>query len=245
MSKKNPKLNQPQREIRTVTMREVRVSMAEDGTHTVSGYAIVYNASSTDLGGFTETIVPGALTRTLLENPDVLCLRDHKPELLLGRTTSGTLSLSEDQIGLKFTCTLPKTSAATDLAESLSRGDIDACSFGFVTQNDTWTQDANGDVIRNLLDIDLFEVSIVSFPAYMQTSASLRSAPIEIRSLIESRDNVTDVCGCQCAECLDGDCDDCTDLDCDEEFCSCLNRSKRTRKRLELRLRLLEMIPSL
>jgi HK97 family phage prohead protease len=97
-------------------------------------------------------VAPGALTRTLTENPDVLCLRDHKQELLLGRTTSGTLTLNPDQTGLKFTCSLPATSSGNDLAESLRRGDIDSCSFGFSVANDLWSTDAQGNARRALLD---------------------------------------------------------------------------------------------
>jgi HK97 family phage prohead protease len=173
-------------EVRSAPIREVRVATADNGTHSVSGYAIVYNSQSVDLGGFTEIVAPGSLTRTLTDNPDVLCLRDHKQTLLLGRTTSGTLKLTEDQTGLYFTCSLPATSAGNDLAESLRRGDIDSCSFGFCVANDIWSQDTNGAIVRTLLDVDLFEISVVSFPAYASTSASLRSAPVEIRSAIEA-----------------------------------------------------------
>lgn len=174
-------------ETRTGLMREVRVAKSDDGSHTVSGYAIIYNSPSVDLGGFVEYVAPGALSRTLTENPDVLCLRDHKPELLLGRTTAGTLILEDDHIGLRFTCSLPNTSAANDLAESLQRGDIDACSFMFSCRNDTWSQDSQGNITRTLLDIDLDEVSIVSFPAYPDTSAALRTAPAQIRTELELR----------------------------------------------------------
>lgn len=176
-------------EIRSAPIREVRVATSDDGTHSVSGYAIVYNSQSVDLGGFAEIVAPGSLTRTLKDSPDVLCLRDHKQELLLGRTTAGTLTLVEDQMGLNFTCNLPATTTGNDLAESLRRGDIDSCSFGFCVANDTWNQDANGAIIRTLLDVDLFEISVVSFPAYESSSASLRSAPVEIRSAIEASRN--------------------------------------------------------
>lgn len=171
-----------EREFRSAPIREVRVATADDGTHAVSGFAIVYNSLSVDLGGFKEIVAPGALTRTLAESPDVLCLRDHEPTLLLGRTTAGTLTLADGQAGLHFTCTLPATTTGTDLAESLRRGDIDSCSFGFCTVNDTWVQDANGDIIRTLLDVDLFEVSIVSFPAYPATTAAMRSAIDALRA---------------------------------------------------------------
>ena len=181
----NPK--HTNKEIRSGHIKELRVAKTDDGKNTVTGYAIVYNSPSVDLGGFVEIVAPGALTRTLTENPDVLCLRDHDCSLLLGRTLANTLTLTDDNIGLRFECTLPNTTAADDLAESMARGDIDACSFMMSVVNDTWSQDAQGNIIRTLLDIDLSEVSIVSFPAYPDTSAALRSAPAEIRSQLQSR----------------------------------------------------------
>lgn len=233
-----------EREVRTAKIHEVRVATADDGTHTVQGYAITFNSPSVDLGGFTEIAAPGCLTRTLVENPDVLLLRDHKQELLLGRTTSGTLTLTVDATGLAFSCVLPNTSAGNDLAASLKRGDISACSFGFSTVNDTWSDDAQGNIIRSLLDIDLYEISIVSFPAYESTSASLRSAPVEIRSRLEAvRDDSLDkeVCKCQCAQCVAGSCGICSDADCDDEQCSCGSMRTRSCKHLDLKLRHLEL----
>jgi HK97 family phage prohead protease len=205
-----------QREIRSIPVTELRVATREDGSKVVSGYAILYNSQSVDLGGFREIVAPGALTRTLKENPDVLCLRDHDTKLLLGRTTAGTLTLDDQPTGLYFSCLLPNTSAANDLAESLSRGDISGCSFGFCAVNDTWSDDAQGNIIRTLLDVDLFEISIVSFPAYESTSVSLRSAPVEIRSRLEHRDEVP----------VEGTSADST---------------RRNQNHLELRLRLMEL----
>jgi HK97 family phage prohead protease len=241
---KMKKKQQPnQREIRTVAATELRVATREDGSKVVSGYAITYNSQSVDLGGFTEIVAPGALTRTLKDNPDVLCLRDHKSELLLGRTIAETLTLDDQPTGLHFICTLPNTSAGNDLAESLSRGDISGCSFGFSVANDTWTDDAQGNIIRTLLDIDLYEISITSFPAYPATSAALRTAPREIWTRLEQRDDAeTDAaCLCECLECVDGNCDDCSDADCTDEQCSCDMRSQRLKQHLELRLHLMEM----
>jgi HK97 family phage prohead protease len=230
-------------EVRSAPLKELRIATAEDGTHTVTGYALVCNSQSVDLGGFIEVVAPSALTRTLLVNPDVLCLRDHKQELLLGRTTSGTLSLSADANGLQFTCLLPATSSANDLAESLRRGDIDSCSFGFTVVKDVWTFDAQGNDIRTLLDLDLFEISIVSFPAYESTTAALRSAPLEVRTRVNAR-RIDKVCLCECPECVDGDCSDCSDSECNDELCSCDNteRSLSLRhKRSVLNLRLYEL----
>ena len=238
------------REVRSIPAREIRVATRDDGSKTVSGYAILYNSQSVDLGGFKEIVAPGSVARSLKENPDVLCLRDHKSELVLGRTTAGTLTLDDQPTGLYFTVTLPNTTAANDLAESLSRGDVSGCSFGFSVNNDTWMDDAEGNIIRTLLDLDLFEISITSFPAYPSTTAALRNAPKEIRSRLKHRDDDdTDdeqaskeaACLCACPQCVDGNCDECSDADCGDEQCSCGQRSKRYHQHLSLRLSLLEM----
>jgi hypothetical protein len=174
------------RELRYLPIHELRVATGDDGVRTVSGYAALFLSRSVDFGGWYEMISPAAFATTLQDNPDVLALRDHDASILLGRTKSGTLKLSEDTVGLKFECTLPDTTQARDLAESMSRGDIDSCSFGFSTDNDVWTEDGEGCTVRTLIAVTLYEISIVSFPAYPDTSASLRSCPVEVRSRIEA-----------------------------------------------------------
>src|ERR1700748_268095 len=98
------------KEVRTyAASRPLTVRTTPDGSKQVQGYAIVFNSPSVDLGGLTEICSPKMLDRTLKENPDVLAFRDHKQELLLGRTTAGTLELRTDATGLAFTITLPNT----------------------------------------------------------------------------------------------------------------------------------------
>jgi len=173
------------KELRYLPARELRASTNADGSKNLSGYAIVYSSESTDLGGFVEIVAPGAVTESLANNPDVLMLRDHNPELLMGRTTSGTLTLTEDSIGVRFVCKLPQTTAAADLAISIERGDISGCSFGFVTLEDQWAN--SGDkLVRNLLRIKLLEISVVSFPAYSATSVAVRSKVESLRSVSNS-----------------------------------------------------------
>src|SRR4051812_25923117 len=102
---------------------------------TIFGYAARFNNPTTirDVRGgeFRETIHPDAFTRSLVEQPDVRMLRDHNPSVLLGRTRAGTLRIGTDAEGLWYECSLPDTTDGRDLAESIRRGDIDACSFGF------------------------------------------------------------------------------------------------------------------
>jgi uncharacterized protein len=216
------------------------VQTSADGSRTISGYAIRYNEPSSDLGGFIEIVAPGAVTDSLKTSPDVLCLRDHKQDILLGRTKAKTLELTEDSSGVRFVCKLPATSQAADLAASIDRGDLDGVSFGFTTVKDKWTSDASGNVIRTLLQLQLFEVSPCSFPAYPSTSVSIRSCPAELRSLLRSRseDDDEDECDCDCAECLDGNCEDCSNPDCDDPNCEHGENSARSLELWKLETRI-------
>ena len=135
--------------------------------------------------------------------------------------------------GLQFTCKLPPTTQANDLAASIDRQDLDGVSFGFSTVEDRWTSDGAGNGLRTLLKIKLFEISPCSFPAYPSTS--VRSCPKELRCLIRtsSEDDDADECDCDCPECLAGDCEDCSNPDCDDEACDCENRAKRSQHWIE------------
>jgi HK97 family phage prohead protease len=143
----------------------------------LAGYAAVFNAPSEDLGGFVEFVRPGAFTRSLASNrADPLALVHHMPHLVLGRRSAGTLRLSEDSKGLAFEVDLPDTQAAHDLAVSVGRGDITGCSFAFraAPGGDRW--EMRGDqIVRELLDVDLLEITITPTPAYPDTSVARRS----------------------------------------------------------------------
>jgi HK97 family phage prohead protease len=147
----------------------------EDGKPRVfSGYAAVFQRRSLDLGGFFEVIRPGAFARALSERQDVRALIDHESSKILGRSTAGTLRLSEDERGLRVEVDAPDTSYARDLAESLRRKDITQMSFGFRMKRDEWRKEDGHDV-RELIDVDLADVSFVTYPAYPDTTAALRS----------------------------------------------------------------------
>jgi uncharacterized protein len=144
----------------------------------ISGYAAVFN-SKTSIGDFFEEVVaPGAFARTISENGDIRALFNHNWDHVLGRTKNGTLKVEEDNRGLKFEVELPNTSLARDLAESLRRGDINQCSFGFFATNDTWDY-AVEPAVRTLNEVELYEISVVSIPAYEDTEVSLRSKEID------------------------------------------------------------------
>jgi hypothetical protein len=153
--------------------REVRVVKDDRGRLHIRGYGAVFNAWSQDLGGFREAIEPGAFDKTIQES-DVRSLWNHDVNYILGRTASGTLTLFVDQRGLGYDVVPPDAQWAQDLIISIRRGDVDGSSFGFDTIQDRWEQGKDGDVRRHLLEVRLYDVGPVTFPAYPQTSAEAR-----------------------------------------------------------------------
>jgi HK97 family phage prohead protease len=109
-----------------------------------------------------------------VKQDDVRALWNHNSDYVLGRNVSGTLALDEDEHGLRVAITPPDTQWARDLLVSMKRGDVDQMSFGFMTREDAWGQGDDG-LTRELIDVDLFDVSVVTYPAYPQTSAEARS----------------------------------------------------------------------
>lgn len=198
-------------EHRYIPARELRVNRGEHGNR-VTGYAAVFNSPSEDLGGFREIIAPGAFTGSLVGQPDVRALINHDPNLVLGRTKAGTLDVSEDNIGLGFNVLLPATSYASDLAVSMERGDVDQCSFGFFCLDDVWQMDNSGNILRTVKAAEVFDVSVVTYPAYTATSASLRSLwregrPESIDAAIRSLEAPKT---CTCDPCKENNCVGCS-----------------------------------
>jgi HK97 family phage prohead protease len=159
-------------EIRTNSVDfEVR---AEGDGMTFTGYASVFNSPSEDLGGFIEYVAPGAFKRSLQSRNEVKLLWNHDSGEPLASLRGGTMQLVEDNRGLKVTAQLPNTTRGRDIAELLRTKVIDSMSFGFNVIRDSWASDGK---TRTLESVRLFEVSIVSFPAYEATVAQVRSAP--------------------------------------------------------------------
>lgn len=120
---------------------------------------------------------PGAFNRALRYS-DVRALFNHNPDHVLARESSGTLELEEDNQGLHMQIDLPDTSFARDLWKMIERGDIKDQSFAFRVRTDTWENldDPNKMTIRTIEEIDqLIDVSIVTYPAYPDTTVALRS----------------------------------------------------------------------
>lgn len=144
----------------------------EEQPSKITGYAAVFNSKTSIGGWFDEIIEPGAFARSLSENGDIRALFNHNWDNVLGRTKSGTLRLEEDEKGLKFEIELPNTSVGRDLAESMSRGDINQCSFGFWITEENWDYNVEP-ALRTIKEVELYEISVVSIPAYDDTEASL------------------------------------------------------------------------
>ena len=160
MNKKN---NIEGLEIRNFNASELRVENKE--SREVVGYGSVFNSLSENLGGFRERIDERAFDGVLED--DVRALFNHNPDYILGRSTAGTLSLSVDEKGLRYSVNIPETSYGDDLLVSLERGDINQNSFGFIVEEDDWTQDEEGNTIRTIKKVSrLLDVSLVVYPAY-------------------------------------------------------------------------------
>ena len=158
---------------------DLEASSLPDGANlppTISGYAAVFDVLSEEMyPGVKYRIAPGAFKTAIGADSDVRALVNHDPNLLLARTKSGTLSLVEDDKGLRVKILPPNTVAGRDIVEMLRRGDIDQMSFGFSTRDEAWATEGDWK-IRTIKDVELFDVSVVTFPAFPQTFAEALSA---------------------------------------------------------------------
>jgi hypothetical protein len=151
---------------------------AQGNDFALVGYAARFNSPSKDLGSFVETILPGAFTTLLASNPDVKCTFNHSASAILGRTAAGTLSLAQDDTGLKFRCQLDRNqSTHRDLHSAVQRRDITGTSFAFALEDgdDVWTKDGemNLRTIRNVSH--LMDVAIVTTPAYSASENAVQA----------------------------------------------------------------------
>lgn len=148
---------------------------AEGKPGKIEGHAAVFNQLSLPLAGgwFREKIEPGAFIKTIKED-DIRGLWNHDDNYVLARNKSGTLKLSEDEKGLFVSITPPDTTWARDLGVTIKRKDVDQMSFAFDVLGETWVKE-NGENIRTLTEVKLYDVSPVTYPAYPQTDVAVRS----------------------------------------------------------------------
>lgn len=156
---------------------ELVIEQRADGRAAIVGYAAVYNRLSLDLGGFREEILPGAFDKILSRQrgkSDVVALFNHDSNIVLGRSSSGTLELSSDDKGLRYVVTPPVSRA--DVLELIQRRDVRGSSFAFTVEskNESFRTGEDGKAIRQIREVSgLYDVGPVLVPAYPATSASV------------------------------------------------------------------------
>lgn len=165
---------------RQLERRSATISNINSETRTVEGYAVVFNSQSEDLGFF-ETISPSAVTVDVINRSDVFALLNHNPDKVLARCRygEGSLSLSIDEKGLKYSFQAPNTELGNELIEHIRRGEIDSSSFAFIVSSEEGSEvweNINGTTHRTINKIEcLCDVSPVWQPAYSATSVSARA----------------------------------------------------------------------
>ena len=171
----------------------VKVEARENGGKVAQGYAAVYYRADDPGTQYQlwedcyERIMPGAFDRALREKQDVRCLFNHEADHVLGRTASQTLTLRVDGTGLWYECSLPESRA--DVAESIKRGDVDGSSFSFVPRETVWrdvVENGRNVTYREISDVDLIDVSPVTFPAYEAATVNMRNND-GLKSELENR----------------------------------------------------------
>lgn len=161
-----------------------------DGKPVIEGYAALYGVLSDDLGGFREILLPGAFADRL--GDDVRALWQHDPLYVFGRTTPGTLTLTEDEIGLRYRVTPPDSQWARDAMLSIARGDVNQSSFAFsvLPDGESWDLAEGGQVVRTIRRIArLYDVSAVTYAAYPQTSVSVQQRAADLRARAAGADD--------------------------------------------------------
>lgn len=144
----------------------------------IRGYPIVFNVLSQDLGGFKERILPDAVDRSL--NGDVRALVDHDRAKVIGRTKAGTLTLRKEKRGLRVTIEPdPEISYARDIMRAVARGDVSGMSFAFRVLEEDWHYEDKKVPVRDVLDMEIREVSVVTWPAYLETDVEVAQRSLQ------------------------------------------------------------------
>lgn len=167
----------PTTEKRELPQSTIELRESEDGQRTISGYAVKWEMKSHPMGFWTrfrEQFKKGSFTESLTKE-DQRALWSHDISKVLGRTKNGTLRLYEDDIGLRFELDLPNTTLGNDAYETIKRGDVDGVSFGFRMRKQEWDESDPDNIVRTIVQADLFEISPVGFPAYPDSQVSARS----------------------------------------------------------------------
>lgn len=170
------KFKAPEVEKRELLSEGIEIRESENGTKTITGYAVKWEMKSQTLGywyRFKEQFKKGAFIETLTQE-DQRALWSHDTSQVLGRTKNGTLRLFEDDIGLRFELDLPPTTLGNDVYQTIKRGDVDGVSFGFKMVKEEWDESDPDNIVRSVTKAKLLEISPVAFPAYPDSTVSAR-----------------------------------------------------------------------
>lgn len=167
-------------ERRLIEAESIALPEESDERRTLAGYALTWGEVAEPWPGLRESFEPGAFTEFLAGSPDVFACYQHDTSQLLGRTSSGTFRLREDETGLAFELDLPSTTLGHDVRELVARGDLRGVSICFAAEEESLSEE--GDQLRRKIQrASLYEISIVTDPAYRETSVGLRSAQEALR----------------------------------------------------------------
>lgn len=164
-----------ERDNRQLRSKMTEFKTREDGEELrIEGYFAVFNSNYEIAPGMSESIAPGAFSETI--SGDIRALINHDTTLVLGRTKANTLQLSEDSHGLFGSVTInPNDQDAMNLYSRVQRGDVDQCSIGFNIRSENTDIREDGSVHWTIEDVELFEISCCTFPAYEETNISARA----------------------------------------------------------------------
>lgn len=155
------------------------VEREEGESPSIAGYASVFYDGTADTQyelwpGVVERVMPGAFDRAVKEKHDVRGLFNHEPSNLLGRVSAKTMLLSTDKKGLRYDINPPDTQVARDVVTNIRAGNLSGSSFAFVIRGEEWRKE-DGAEVREITDVDLFDVGPVTYPAYESTTTGVKS----------------------------------------------------------------------
>jgi hypothetical protein len=181
-------------ETRSYKATRLEVRKAADGSMQLAGRAICFDSPSQNLGGFVEIVKHQSVQKSLQRNTDVYMLWQHDSSRPLARVKTGALKLTLTQAGLDFVATLPNSPLGQNAYQAVSDGTVDSVSFGFTVEpdGDKWLSDAQGNVVRELWDINVTEISPITWAAYLEPHVDTRSVPKALRAKLGKRERFID-----------------------------------------------------
>lgn len=178
-----------QKEIRKFIATDLETRTEENSSEKIiTGYINKFNTRSQYMG-FYEEVRNGAFDKTLSDGHNIYAMYNHDSNMILGSTRSGSLKLNTDNIGLHFELRInPNISYASDIAELVKSGDLEGCSFGFWVTDDEWTRTEDKIDLRIIKELELIEVTITPFPAYLDSEASCRSFELHNKEVEKTKE---------------------------------------------------------